>query len=65
MGVISNEREDNYRERYKYAIKFLQMVAEGKVALGMSVDDPGTAAAAGFTLEGPRRTFSRRSMRGM
>lgn len=65
MGVNSGEREDNYRERYKAALKFLTMAAEGKVALGIGAELPDRQAQSGFRLEGSPRRFSRGSMKGM
>lgn len=65
MGIGSGEREDNYRERYKSALKFLTMAAEGKVALGIGAELPDKQAQSGFRLDGSPRLFSRRSTRGM
>ncbi len=51
--------------RYNAAIKFLTLVAEGKVSLGVDAEDPATAAATGFSVKSNTRLFSRGSMRGM
>lgn len=65
IGVSEDEREGNYRERYRVAMKFLTMVVDGKVALGIGAELPDKQAQSGFHLEGSQRQFSRRSMRGM
>ena len=54
-----------YLNRYNAAIKFLTLVAEGKVSLGVDAEDPATAAATGFSVKSNTRLFSRDSMRGM
>lgn len=63
IGVDDSEREANYRERYKFAIKFLGMVAKGEVEIGVAV--PAKQAATGFRMTGPERLFSRDKLRGM
>lgn len=65
MGMVSGEREDNYRERYRDAIKFLTLAADGRVMLGVADEQPGKQAQIGFRLEGSPRLFNRDSMRGM
>jgi len=62
-GVISQEREDNYRERYKFAIKFLTTVAAGTASLGMEA--PAKQAAVSFQMQSPPRLFGRDNMKGM
>ncbi len=50
-GLDEEGREGNYLTRYNAAIKFLTLVAEGKVSLGTEASDPGeAAAAAGFSM---------------
>lgn len=63
-GVNENDPEKTYLTRYNSAIKFLTMVAEGKIDIGASKDDPGKTAAEGFNFRSSRRLFSRESMRG-
>lgn len=58
-----DDRESNYLTRYKYAIKFLEMVAKGTVELGLKL--PTKQAASGFKINGPERIFSRQKMTGM
>ena len=53
------------REGNNAAIKFLTLVAEGKVSLGTEASDPQAAAAAGFSMHSNRRLFSRDTMKGM
>jgi len=63
IGVVDKEREDNYRERYKFALKFLESVSRGVVDLGLK--PPNKQAATGFQMHSPNRIFSRDSMKGM
>ena len=63
-GVNEDDPEKTYLTRYNSAIKFLTMVAEGKIDIGASKDDPGKTAAEGFNFRSSRRLFSRESMRG-
>ncbi|MDL2288276.1 DUF1320 domain-containing protein [Oscillospiraceae bacterium OttesenSCG-928-F05] len=63
IGIDESDREKNVLNRYREAIKFLTMLAEGKVEIGVS--DTKQAANTGFSMvSGPRR-FSRESLRGM
>ena len=64
-GLDEEGREGNYLTRYNAAIKFLTLVAEGKVSLGTEASDPQAAAAAGFSMHSNRRLFSRDTMKGM
>lgn len=65
MGINAESREKIIITRYEAAIKFLTLVAEGKVSLGTESEDPASAAAVGFTVDSNRRLFSRRQMKGM
>ena len=47
------------------AIKFFELVADGKVSIGTEADDPASAAATGFSAKSNTRLFTRGSMRGM
>ena len=64
-GMDEAGREANDLTRYNAAIKFLTLVAEGKVSLGTEASDPQAAAAAGFSMHSNRRLFSRDTMKGM
>ena len=64
-GIDESSAEKNYLNRYNAAVKFLTLVAEGKVSIGAQADDPATAAATGFSVQSNPRLFSRDSMRGM
>ncbi|MPM49962.1 hypothetical protein SDC9_96696 [bioreactor metagenome] len=64
-GIDESSEEKNYLNRYNAAIKFLTLVAEGKVSIGAQTDDPASAAATGFSVKSNPRLFSRDSMRGM
>ena len=64
-GIEVDNSEKTYLTRYNSAIKFLTMVAEGKIDIGTSEDNVGQASAAeGFQFRSSRRLFFRDSMRG-
>jgi phage gp36-like protein len=65
IGIDESGEEKNYLNRYNAAVKFLTLVAEGKVSIGAQADDPQTAASTGFSVSSSPRLFSRRTMRGM
>ena len=65
VGIDEGTEEKNYLNRYNAAIKFLTLVAEGKVSIGTEADDPASAAAVGFTVQSNPRIFSRRHLQGM
>jgi len=64
-GIDESTEEKNYLNRYNAAIKFLTLVAEGKVSIGAPADDPQSAATTGFSVKSNPRFFSRNSLRGM
>lgn len=63
VGGKENDRENTYWERYKSAIRFLELLAKGTVDLGIT--PPTKQAATGFQISGPPRLFSRDSLKGM
>ena len=66
MGIDEDSDAKIYLTRYNAAVKFLTMVAEGKVSIGADADgDPASAAAVGFTVQSNPRLFSREQMKGM
>jgi phage gp36-like protein len=65
IGIDESGEEKNYLNRYNAAIKFLVLVAEGKVSIGAEADDPKAAAATGFSVKSSPRLFSRESLKGM
>ena len=65
VGIDEGTEEKNYLNRYNSAIKFLTLVAEGKVSIGVGSDDPASVAATGFSVQSSPRIFSRRQLRGM
>lgn len=65
LGIDEGTEEKNYLNRYNAAVKFLALVAEGKVSIGAETEDPASAAATGFSVKSNPRIFSRGSMRGM
>lgn len=65
IGIDEGSQEKNYLNRYNAAIKFLTLVAQGKVAIGVEADSPAVAANTGFTVKSSPRLFSRDLMRGM
>ena len=62
-GIDENDREKNYLNRYNAAIKFLTLLAEGKVEIGAV--DTTTAADTGFNVASSPRLFGRDKLRGM
>lgn len=65
IGIDENTDQKTYLNRYNSAIKFLTLVAEGKVSIGAQSDDATTAAANGFSIKSSRRLFNRESLKGM
>ena len=65
IGIDESTDQKTYLNRYNAAIKFLTLVADGKVSLGAETDDPIAAAATGFSVMSATRLFSRDQMRGM
>lgn len=67
IGIDEGSDQKTYLTRYEQAIKYLTMVAEGKVSLGLEPGSGGSSAAGsvGFTVKSNSRLFSRESMRGM
>ena len=65
IGIDESTDQKTYLNRYNQAIKFLTLVAEGKVSIGAETDDPTTAAATAFSVISNPRNFSRDKMRGM
>lgn len=57
------DRESSYRERYRAAIRFLELIAKGTVDLGIA--PPARPPAGGVQISGPPRLFSRESLKGM
>lgn len=65
VGIDEGTDEKNYLNRYRAAIDFLKLVAEGKVSIGgEGGDDPASAAATGFSQHSNTRLFTRGKMRG-
>lgn len=66
MGIEKDSDAEIYLTRYNAAVRFLTLVAEGKVSIGADEDSgPVSAAATGFTVQSSPRLFSRASMRGL
>ena len=64
-GINEDTQEKTYLTRYNSAIKYLTMVAEGKIDIGTTVDNIGQAVAKdSFHFISSHRLFSRKSMRG-
>ena len=62
-GMLKDERENNYFERYKYAIKFLENVAKGIADIGITV--PAQKANSSFNISSNTKIFGRNNMKGM
>lgn len=54
---------ETWRKRYEDAVRYLELVAQGKISLGDGDAEPGAVNHAP-QISGPRRVFSRNSMRG-
>ncbi len=65
IGIDESSDQKTYLNRYNAAIKFLALVAEGKVSIGAESEDPASAASTGFSVKANPRLFSREQMRGM
>ena len=63
IGLASDERETNYSNRYKAAIKFFENVAKGIVDIGIQTNDKPLSAD--INMNSNIRLFSRDSMKGM
>ena len=63
IGIDEQSEQKNILNRYQAAIKFLTLVAEGKVDIGVS--DTSETARTGFSVSSSPRRFSRDSMKGM
>lgn len=63
VGIDEGSEQKNILNRYNAAVKFLTLVAEGKVDIGAS--DVEDQARVGFQAKSNRRLFTRDSMRGM
>ena len=65
MGIDESTDQKTYLNRYNAAVKFLTLVAEGKVSIGAGNEDPASAASTGFAVKSSPRLFRRNQMRGM
>ena len=63
IGIDESSEQKNILNRYNAAIKFLTLLAEGKVDIGVS--DTTEAARTGFSVSSSPRLFSRDKLRGM
>ncbi len=65
IGIDESTDQKTYLTRYNSAIKFLTLVAEGKVSIGAQSDDTATAAVSGFSIKSNSRLFNRNTLVGM
>ena len=63
IGIDEQSEQKTILNRYQAAVKFLTLVAEGKVDIGVS--DNAMAAQTGFSVKSSPRLFSRDTMRGL
>lgn len=63
VGIDEGDKEKNYLNRYRAAIDFLKLAADGKIDIG--VGSLQTSAKTGFKVKSNARLFSRDLMRGM
>lgn len=65
VGINEDSEQKNYLNRYQAAIKFLTLLAEGKVSIGEAGSDgKALEARTGFVVKSSPRVFSREFMRG-
>lgn len=62
VGIDEAERDKTFLNRYNAAIKFLTLVAEGKIDIG--VYTPQKVSASGFQMNSSKRQFDRTSLQG-
>lgn len=62
-GIDEGGEEKNYLNRYKAAVDFLKLVADGKVEIYVS--SIKTSAQTGFSVKSNSRIFSRKSLDNM
>lgn len=62
IGIDEQDRDKTYLTRYNAAIKFLTLVAEGRIEIGAYT--PEVNSAVGFHMQSSNRIFSRDSMKG-
>ena len=65
IGIKDDGEEKNYLTRYQAAIKFLQMVAEGKVSLGPAGGSAGAGPAGDYRIKSNAKIFGRDQLEGM
>lgn len=64
-GLDEQGQEKSFLTRYNSAIKFLTMVAEGRVSLGTGEAATVTAAPASYSIKADGRIFGRSRLEGM
>lgn len=66
IGIDENDKEKNFLNRYRSAIKFLEYVAIGKIDLGVEghTKQNSQNSAKGFQMSSNDRLFTRKSMKG-
>lgn len=65
VGIDEQSAEKNYLLRYQAAVKFLTLVAEGKVSIGAEGGGSAGAASTGFTVQASPHVFGRQHLWGM
>lgn len=65
IGIDESTDQKTYLNRYNAAIRFLTLVAEGKVSIGSETEDPAAAASSGFAVQSSPRIFRRDQLKGM
>lgn len=64
-GLDEQAEEKNFLTRYNGAVKFLLLVAEGRVSLGPGQEGDSEPPLAGYSLHAEERIFSRHRLEGM
>lgn len=66
IGINESDREKNYLNRYNAAIKYLTLVAEGKIELFSSSSSSASSSNSGrIQIQNSTRLFNRNSLKGM
>ncbi|MDR2221015.1 MAG: DUF1320 family protein [Methylobacillus sp.] len=62
--LYADDATEQVQQRYDRAIKFLTMVGQGKLSLGVDTDGDPVSTAGGVNTSAPGRVFNRRNMAG-
>lgn len=63
LAADADRATEEGRKRYEDAVRLLERIAAGEVALGLPGPEPASAPAGAVHVAGPARRFTRRSLR--